>query len=233
MVTLKISERLKTISSYVIPRSITADIGTDHGYLLKYLLDENIIKKGIACDLNKKPLTYAEKNLGEYIDSGQAELRLGSGLKPLKDEDRVQCVVIAGMGGKLMVEILEESKEFLQNITRIILAPNVNWEKVREYGIKNGWKIIDEDLVLEDNKFYPVVVFEKGENKILEKGELFFGSLLIKKKHPLLLKFAESEKNKVLKNISRMKKSKNSEIKITIEKQLQNWEEMSRCLNES
>jgi len=132
-----------------------------------------------------------------------------------------------------MVEILEESKEFLQNITRIILAPNVNWEKVREYGIKNGWKIIDEDLVLEDNKFYPVVVFEKGENKILEKGELFFGSLLIKKKHPLLLKFAESEKNKVLKNISRMKKSKNSEIKITIEKQLQNWEEMSRCLNES
>lgn len=233
MVILKISERLKTISNYVIPGYVTADIGTDHGYLLKYLLEKDKIIKGFACDLNKKPLTYAERNLREYIEVKKAEIRLGSGLKPLKKEDNVQCVVIAGMGGKLMVEILEESKDFIQSISRIILAPNVNWEKVRDFGIKNGWKIIDEDLVLEDNKFYPVIVLEKGQNRKLEKGELFFGPLLIENKHPLLDKFVEFEKEKVNKNISRMRKSKNPEIDKEIEKQLKNWEEMSRCLNES
>lgn len=233
MVKLKISERLKTISKYIIPDSVTADIGTDHGYLIKYLLDENKIKKGFACDLNKKPLAYAERNLSEYINSGKAELRLGSGLRPLKKEDNIQCVVIAGMGGKLMAEILEDSKDYLQNLTRIILAPNVNWGRVREYVTNNGWKIIDEDLVLEDNKFYPVIIFEKGESKKLTKGELFFGPLLIQKKHSLLEKFVEFEKNKVLKNISRMERSKNPETKAAIEKQLKNWEEMSRCFNES
>ena len=139
MVILKISERLKTISNYVIPGSVTADIGTDHGYLLKYLLEKDKIIKGFACDLNKKPLTYAERNLREYIEVKKAEIRSGSGLKPLKKEDNVQCC----WNGR---------KVNGRNTPRIILAPNVNWEKVRDFGTKNGWKIIDEDLVAPKNK---------------------------------------------------------------------------------
>ena len=232
MVILKISERLKSIGNFVPKDWVTVDVGTDHGYLLKYLLDTGKIKKGYGFDLNKKPLTYAERNLKEYLENNNAELRMGDGLNPLKDSDNADCIVIAGMGGHLMTEILENGKEKLSNIKRIILAPNVSWEKLRRYLTTNGWKIIDEELVLEDNKFYPIIVFEKGESDELSSGELFFGPCLIKKNHTLLKKFAEHEKNKFLKNISRMKESKKMETRIEIEKLLNKWEEMSRCLNE-
>lgn len=232
MVILKISERLGVISQFVIEDSITADIGTDHGYLIKYLLDSGKISKGIACDLNKKPLAYAEKNLKKYLIENKAEIRLGSGLLPLNKEDNVQCVVIAGMGGKLMTEILEEGRHILYDLERIILSPNIAWEKLRKDVINLGFKITDEDLVLEDDRFYPIIVIEKGEAEDLDYSSLFLGPRLIEKRHHLLKKFYEFEKEKVLKNAAKMKKSKDPETEKKIIDILKKWEEMSRCIDE-
>lgn len=232
MVTLKISERLKTISKYVPFNYITADIGTDHGYLLRYLFDEEKIEKAFACDLNIKPLNYAKMNLSKYIETGRIELRLGSGLNPLKEEDGVECIVIAGMGGKTMIEILEEGKDILQGVKRIVLAPNASWEILREYIIDEDYIIIDEDLVLEDSRFYPIIIIEKGRSSKLTETELFLGPRLIEKKHYLLKDFFAYEKERTDKNILKMEKSRNVETIDRINEMKNKWSEMSRCLNE-
>lgn len=232
MVALKISERLKSISEYVPVGSVIADIGTDHGYLLKYLLIHDKIAKGLACDLNKRPLNYAKNNLSEYIKNEKVELRLGRGLEPLKEEDGIECIVIAGMGGKTMVEILEKGKSKLIDIKRIILAPNARWEILRKYLVEEDFKIIDEDLVLEDNRFYPIIVIEKGNKGKLTPAELFLGPKLLEKKHVLLKEFFVFEKQGADKNIIKMEKSLNPETKERIEELKEKWKEMSRCLNE-
>ena len=230
---MRISNRLSTIAKYVPEGSTVADIGTDHGYLLLHLLDEDRIKKGIACDLNKQPLKYAENNLRAYIDEGRAEIRLGDGLDPVKKDRNIDCIVIAGMGGSLMIEILKNQEDFLKNVSRLILAPNVSWEKVRRFLIENGWNIIAEDLVLEDGKFYPIIISEKGINQKLSEAELFFGPFLIREKHPLLKAFFENEDNKINKKILRMLKSKDPEIMLEIEKIKDEWQEMSGFIHEN
>lgn len=231
MVTLKISDRLKSISEFVPLNYITADIGTDHGYLLKYLFDGGKIQKAFACDLNIKPLNYAKMNLKEYIEIGKVELRWGSGLKALRVEDGVECIVIAGMGGKTMIEILEEGKNILFGVKRIILAPNVGWESIREYISDKSYKIIDEDLVLEDNRFYPIIIIEKGESIKLTEAELFLGPKLIEKEHYLLKDFYVYEKERSEKNIVKMEKSNNLDTINRIKKIKKKWLEMGRCLN--
>lgn len=229
---MKISERLKSISEYVPPSSNVADIGTDHGYLLKYLLDKGQILIGFACDLNKKPLTYAKNNLKEYIKADKAQLRLGNGLEALNEDDKVDCIVIAGMGGRTMVDILEGGQNILENVKRVILAPNASWDFLREYVTKKDFKIVDEDLVLEDGRFYPIIIIEKSKGPKLTPTELFLGPKLIEKKHMLLKEFFEYEKQRADKNILKMHKSENPEIKRKIIRIQRKWMEMSRCFDE-
>lgn len=212
---MKISERLKKIASWVPQDTVLADIGTDHAYLLKYLLDEGKISKAYACDLNKGPLEFARKNLHKYITNGQAEICQGYGLNALKKEYGVKSLVLAGMGGSLMVKILQEDEGILQGVDNLILSPNNAWERLREYLTKNGLQIIQEDLLLEEGRFYPIIIVKKGKNESLNPWQLWLGPKLLEKKHPLLKDFYQHNRNKAY--------AKDSEY----------WVEMGRYLDES
>ena len=135
---MKLSERLMTIISLIPQNSIVADIGTDHGYIPAYLIENKISKKVIGTDISKgsleKIIEYV-RGLGyeEKIDS-----RLGDGLEVVKPYE-IDTVIIAGMGGLLIRDILEKDKDVRESIVNFILQPMVAAKELREYLIENNF----------------------------------------------------------------------------------------------
>jgi len=170
-------KRLKEIIKYINNSDIVADIGCDHGYLLKLAVDEKKIIKGYAIDNKVGPLNSAKNNLVNYENIA---FKLSDGLINV-DESDINCVVIAGMGGMLINKIFDDSIDKFKNINKVIVCPNRNMDKVRLNFNNNGFKITNEDVIYEDGKYYDIIVFEKGE-QILSEKELYFGPILLNKK---------------------------------------------------
>ena len=148
---MKLTNRLRAIASKVKTQSIVADIGTDHAYIPVFLVAHSISNKVIACDINEGPLQRANNHIIQNNLQYKIETRLGSGLKVIKPNE-VDTVIIAGMGGVLITEILQESVDIIKTVKRLILQPMVGQEVVRAWLNKNGYIIIDEELSKEDRK---------------------------------------------------------------------------------
>ncbi len=179
--------RLKLIYDMIPPCDTLADIGTDHALLPAYALLNKRCRKAIACDVRTGPLERAERTLRQYSLQEHMELRLGSGLEPLKPHE-ADCVVLAGMGGILMTELLEKSLETARQAKHLILQPMVGQETVRPFLWKRGFEVVEEGLVSEDTKLYQVLRIqytgvERQDWDILHE---VIGELLIKMEHPLL-----------------------------------------------
>lgn len=182
---MKLTERLKVIADFVDEGKTVADIGTDHGYLSAYLIEENIARKVIATDVNEKPLQKAinyiiEHNLGEDIDT-----RLGDGLKPIS-QGEVDICIIAGMGGHLIADIIESSKGVSRTIDTFILQPMTGEEELREYLYNNNYKIVDEKLAKEGKRYYHILKVIHGKGVLKDDINLEIGSKLIENKDELL-----------------------------------------------
>lgn len=207
---IKISQRLKALANLVPQGMRAADIGTDHGLLPCYLITENISFSVIAVDINKGPLEAAEHNINLYNLNGRVETRLGDGLKALKPQE-ADAIIIAGMGGGTMVEILNGSLEVAQAASRIIFQPMTGSETVRRWLQDNGWAIIEEDLIYEEGRIFEIIAAEKGKMDKLSQAELNFGPVLIKKKHPLLIVMLEKELDALQEIIKQLAKSNSKE----------------------
>lgn len=226
-----LSNRLQAIADFVPKNTIVGDIGTDHGYLPTYLIKNKISKKVIATDISKnsleKIIEFAKiKNIEEHVD-----IRLGDGLEPIKSFE-IDTVVIAGMGGLLIRDILDKNKRKTNSITNFVLQPNVATKELREYLYKNNFEIVDEKLVEEADKFYEIIYAKKGKSYIEDDVYYEIGENLILNKDPLLKRFIEN-KIKITKNILKelegkdTKKSKDryneltkkvEELKVVLEK---------------
>lgn len=148
-----LSERLHMLSRMVTSGNRVADVGCDHGFLSVYLVQKGISPKVIAMDVREGPLAAAEEHvavrrLGAYI-----ETRLSDGLKELKPEE-ADTVVCAGMGGRLMKRILTESMDKTMRLKELVLQPQSELQEFREFLRNTGFRIVDEDMVEEDGKFY-------------------------------------------------------------------------------
>ena len=119
------------------------------------------------------------------------EIRLSDGAKGLKPYEADRAV-IAGMGGALMIRILEEGDTVFQAMEELILQPQSELGKVREYLQKHGWQIEKEDMVEEDGKYYPMMRAVKGTMPALSPEEALYGPLLLKEKNKVLKEFLES-----------------------------------------
>ncbi|SFE43381.1 class I SAM-dependent methyltransferase [Peptostreptococcus sp. D1] len=153
---MRLSPRLKYISELVSDGKKIADIGTDHGYIPISLLLDNKISFAILSDINRGPLNNAKKevvknNLQKYVD-----LRLGSGMETLR-EGEVDQVIIAGMGGILISEIIEKKINLSKKLDKLILQPMQAPEELRKYLLKKGFRIIDEHLVSEEHRIYEII----------------------------------------------------------------------------
>lgn len=170
-----IGKRLEKIASYVKRGMRIADIGTDHGYIPLYLIKEGIAPFAIAMDINAGPLQKAQDNICNNLLGHQIYTRLSDGIRQLSPSE-VDCVIIAGMGGRLILRILEQDQEKLSTYVRYILSPHSEAEVVREGVLRLGLDIIDEDMVYEEGHFYPILICEPSESGSYLDSDLSFGS---------------------------------------------------------
>lgn len=177
-----ISERIKRISSYIKPYKVIADVGCDHGYLIKYAFDNYNITEAYAIDNKKGPLDSAKNNLKDY---NNVKYFLSDGLDSINDN--VEVVVIAGMGGMLIKDIITKNISRINNVKRFVLQANKNVYELRKFMSENNYLISHEEILEEDGKFYEIVVFEKGKADY-NFDDLFFGPILLKEKNDVFLK---------------------------------------------
>lgn len=194
---MKLSKRLQTIADFVKKGAVVADIGTDHAHIPIYLIKNNIISKAYACDINAGPLEKAKENIN-YYGVKNIELRLSNGLEKLKT-DEADTVIIAGMGGELIIDILDRGQGFFDKKNTFILSPHTKIEEVRNYLLRKGLKIMKEDMCIDEGKFYTVMeAVYMGKTFSYTKGELLFGKYLIDNKNPVLFEYLKKEKQKYL-----------------------------------
>lgn len=168
MITLRMSERLRTVSDMLGNTGDhlkVADVGCDHGYVSIYLLLKEIADTALLMDVRKGPLSGADKNLKEFDLMDRASTRLSDGLAGLS-QNEADSLIIAGMGGKLMIRLLDSNKPKDLGIKRAVLQPQSDIPFFRQYLRDNGFNIVDERVILEDGKYYfPIKVEICDSNK--------------------------------------------------------------------
>ncbi len=200
---MKLSERLNAIVNLVPNNTIVADIGTDHGYIPVYLIENKISKKVIGTDISKGSLEKIIEYVKETGFQDKIDTRLGDGLQIIKPYE-IDTVIIAGMGGLLIRDILENHTEVTNSIVNFILQPMVASKDLREYLVDNNYEIVKEDLVKEDKKYYEVIYARRGMSFVEKDIYYEISPLLIEEKHPLLREFVEdkiSATQKIIKDL--------------------------------
>ena len=152
---MQLSQRLSSVASMVTAGNCLADVGTDHGYVPIYLYERNVIPRAIAMDVNKGPLERAALHIAESGMKEAIETRLSDGLAALKPGE-ADSVVIAGMGGPLIIRILSAYPEVTASLKELVLQPQSEISEVRIWLYKHGYEIIEEHMVFEDGKYYPM-----------------------------------------------------------------------------
>lgn len=190
---MELSKRLQAVADLVSEGLVVADVGTDHGYIPIYLIEAKKSPKAFAMDVNKGPLLRAKEHIAEHGLETRIETRLSDGVRALK-KDECDCVVVAGMGGALTIKIMEEGKDIFRSLKEFVLQPQSELQKVRAYLYQNEYSIVEENMVLDDGKFYPMFRVINGQSEEYHAIELCYGKLLLEQKNAVLKNFLEKEK---------------------------------------
>lgn len=191
---MELSKRMQAVADLVTVGNKVVDIGTDHAYIPIYLIEENKSPAVIAMDINEGPLKIAESHIKEKHFQDKIEVRLSNGFEKLKAYE-ADTAVIAGMGGALVIRILDTYRNVTDSLKEIILQPQSELAKVRQYLLTEGFAVVEEEMVVEDGKYYPMmkVLPKKNIVEMWNEAELEYGKLLLEKKHPILRQFLERE----------------------------------------
>lgn len=213
---MELSKRLYAVAGLVTEGASVADIGTDHGYIPIYLTEHNIASKVIAADIRKGPLERARMHIISRGLKGRIETRLSDGLKAVRPGE-VDTVIASGMGGDLVIKILEEGSQVVASLHACILQPQSEIQKVRRYLVKHGMRIEAEDMVEEDGKFYPVMRAVHGEPEPYTEVEYLYGKYLLRAHHPVLKKYLYREmqiKESIFHQLYRHRDSKSAALRM-------------------
>ena len=236
-----ISKRLQTIARYCPQGARVADIGSDHALLASYLLVEGIASYVIAGELNEGPYQAALKQIHSLPKGRErASVRKGNGLAVLQPGE-ADVICIAGMGGQLIVSILEAGRDKLEGVQQLILQPNVGEELVRRWFLQNGWQLVAETILQEDGIIYEILVAKPGDAEVpylqqeRTRDELLrLGPFLWAEKQPLLGEKWQREKEKwrkVLTSLERSDKPEAAERMQQVQKEMEWIDEVIACLH--
>jgi len=195
---MQLSERLLAVAGMVKLGNRVVDVGTDHGYIPIYLVQEKKVPSAIAMDIRTGPLSKAKANVTALHMEEVIQTRLSDGVQALK-ENEADTLIIAGMGGGLIRKIIEDGRVVLESVEEFILQPQSEIGLVRRFLANERYCIIEEDMVFEDGKFYPMMRVIRG--CMFYDREIFFkyGKLLLEHKNLTLKQFLEKEKDVYLK----------------------------------
>lgn len=187
---MALAKRLAALAAHVPAGCTVADIGTDHAYLPVYLVEAGISQKVIATDINPGPLAAAARTVGERRLQDRIVLRRGDGLQPLVPGE-AEVLVLAGMGGNTIREILAAAPAVLQYARRLVLQPMADAGDLRVWLAGNGWRIDGEQLVREDSRLYQIIAAAPGRESCADRFCLELGPRLIEGRDPLLRVYLE------------------------------------------
>lgn len=167
-----LSDRMQAVVGLVQPCDRIADIGCDHGYVAMELIKRHVCKKIIAMDINQGPLEQAKGNIRAYGMQEYITTRLSDGVEALENGE-VDGIVCAGMGGRLIINILTQGKDIISGMEQLVLQPQSEISEVRSFLRESGFVIDKEDMVFEDGKYYPMMhvvpcAFGKQEKQIAD-----------------------------------------------------------------
>ena len=197
---LVISKRMETVAG-LVPKGVetVADVGCDHAYVSIKLVKDGIADKVIAMDLRKGPLKIAANNIRQYGMDKFIETRLSDGLDKLMPSE-ADAIIIAGMGGLLMKDILERGIRILnsQKPPVLILQPQSDIREIRRFLFGNSYHIERESMVYEEGKYYTAILAACGSDESLyDEAELLYGRYNIVNKDKVLISYLEKEENNI------------------------------------
>ncbi len=194
-----ISKRLTMVVDQIPECRTLADVGCDHAYISISSLERGITSQAIAMDINRGPLRRAIENIEYYGYTDRITARLSNGLIGLAPGE-ADCIVIAGMGGSLMIQILQGGMPCMLAAKDLILQPQSEIGSVRHFLHDNGFSISTEDMCVEDGKYYTVIhaVNQKQEpaENYRNEYEYTYGKCLIDRVHPVLVEYIKKEYKK-------------------------------------
>ena len=190
---MKLSKRLEMVASFVERGSRIADIGTDHGYLPIALIERGVSPGAIAMDIGQGPLARAKEHVLACGMEDKIELRLSDGLAELKPGE-ADSVVIAGMGGELVLHILEQGRALWESKVAFVLYPQSELDKVRNYLDNNGFCIASEAIFFDEGKFYTVMLAKRGRMSLGRPAHYLYGKYLMEARDSVLALYLEKEK---------------------------------------
>lgn len=192
-----LSHRLQTVARMVTVGNPVCDVGCDHGFVPIFLVQQGISPRVLAMDLREGPLRAAKEHVTAYGLEEQIETRLSDGLHNYGCGE-ADTLICAGMGGGLMMRILADDLKKTSSFRELVLQPQSEIEKFRRFLRENGCRIVDEEILEEEGKFYQIIRAEgfRGEAKrALDVGKLEdrYGPVLLRKKTSVFLSFLERE----------------------------------------
>lgn len=209
---LNLKGRLKLIADKVPKCNVLADIGTDHAYIPIYLVQNGVCRKAIASDIKIGPVKMASNNISLYKLSEKIETRLGNGLDTIEINE-ADSIIIAGMGGTLMTELLEANKPKAVNSNALVLQSMNDLHVVRKWLYDNAFEIYDEEMVAEGPKLYCVLSAKfTGAKKEYSDFELQVGQSLINKKDPLLESYCRMKVKQIEKVLDQLEDMKENDV---------------------
>ncbi len=196
---MQLSKRLQAVADLVTPGNRVADVGCDHAYTSIYLVENGISPHIIAMDVNQGPIDRAKENIVKYGYESRIETRRSNGLQKLTAGE-ADTILIAGMGGALTLQILEEKPEVVTGVQELVLQPQSELSKVRSTLTEHRFTIIQEDMVKDDGKYYVMMkvsprtdLEEKDLFKLTEPEHFYYGRLLLERRNAVLYEFLNWE----------------------------------------
>ena len=203
-----LSKRLQSLTKYVNKEDKIIDIGCDHALLDIYLVKNNYIDNIIVSDIHDGALKQGIKNIALNHLNNNIDARLGNGLEVLTDNDDINTILISGMGTSTIIDIL--NNKYVNNINKLIIQSNNDYEELRRYIVSIGYEITEEEYLVDKDKNYINIVFIKG-NKEYTDLEYKYGPILIKNKEYLeyminhyrsVLTYVPEEKEDIINDIN-------------------------------
>ncbi|MBE0466775.1 MAG: SAM-dependent methyltransferase [Candidatus Desulforudis sp.] len=228
----KLPARLRAVADYIPPGETVADIGTDHALLPVYLVSRGLNPQVIAVEKAAGPLEAARRAVAESGLNAFIEIRAGDGLKPLRPGE-AGVLVLAGMGGRTIAEILDAAPVVAGAADTLVLQPQEPVAPARRWVVDHGFRIDDENLVDAGGRLYPLIRAVKGPAPPVDEFLLEVGPVLVAKKHPLLGRYlagiAERYRH-VLAELDRSARGNLDERRAAVRARLQRLEELRKCL---
>lgn len=238
---VQLSERLRAVADLAGEAEVVADVGTDHGYIPVFLVSSGKAERAVAMDVNEGPLLRAREHILQFDLEARIETRLSDGMKELTPGE-AQVIVIAGMGGALMMRILAEGEAVARAAKRLVVQPQSEIFAFRRFLTEQGYHIVDENMVYEDGKYYSMMAVEwatqardsqsritempdgKDGGSVMTEADLKYGPLLLAGRHPVLhryLLYQKKQKQKILENIGKNARQNVSERRAQVISELE------------